>query len=704
MRSEVLSLFPYKMRPIQVEMVDRMDRAMDRKGHIAIEAGTGSGKTVSSLAPALFHAYRDRKRVLYLTRTNSQQRQVVEEYRRIRSCPAGSVPEPPSAPTEDVVEDILKELNGERSVRSPACIAPQSVPMSGPWEGGPGKGLCSAIQGRANMCPLASDDPEFLSGTPDELSRMCGERKRVTLARMSGKPVHGNECRFYSAFLLDDGAEARSWARGCSPTAEEMAQKCLSIGTCPYETTKRMVSDSVLVTAPYIFFLSPFIRRRLLEWMGCGLEDLIVIFDEAHNVAQFARELCSLSISLISLRLASSEASTFGDKNAGAFTVSLLIDALSGALQTVAEEFLIDEDGTVPPTSLMDTLMVQLRSNSSQLERAFSEMLQYGISIQDTRRAQGRLPRSYIHRAAQFFLAWNELDFTSYSPLIVKGQRPGELYLEAFAMDPSQVTGDLVKVHSSVHLSGTLSPLEEYRDTLGLPGDTELLRLPPPFPPENRMITYTQDLCTSYEMLRKDPEMRTKYRERVLGLLDKCRDRNTALFFPSFDLMGEVLGLQELEDGTTLPGSPISGRPVYIERRGSSQSEVMDLVDEFRTSEGAVLCSVMGGRLSEGMDYPGRSLELVLVVGVPYPKPNARQRSLSSFYDIRFGKGWEYTVHAPAARKMLQAVGRMIRSEKERGFSVIMDRRAVHFREELGELSVLDPELNAPVRFFTWKD
>jgi len=476
------------------------------------------------------------------------------------------------------------------------------------------------------------------------------------------------------------------------------------MGTCPYETTKRMVSDSVLVTAPYIFFLSPFIRRRLLEWMGCGLEDLIVIFDEAHNVAQFARELCSLSISLTSLRLAASEAGTFGDKDVGPFTVSLLIDALSGALQTVAEEFLIDEDGTVPPAALMDTLMVQLRSNSSQLERGFSEMLQYGTSIQDTRRAQGRLPRSYIHRAAQFFLAWNELDFTAYSPLIVKGQRPGELYLEAFAMDPSQVTGDLVKVHSSVHLSGTLSPLEEYRDTLGLPGDTELLKLPPPFPPGNRMLTYTQDLCTSYEMLRKDPDMKARYRDRVLRILDGVRGRNTALFFPSFDLMEDILGVQELEDGTTLKEDLLSGRPFFMERRGSSQSDVMELVDDFRASRGGVLCSVMGGRLSEGMDYPGRSLELVLIVGIPYPKPNARQRSLSSFYDIRFGKGWEYTVHAPAARKILQAVGRMIRSEEERGFSVIMDKRAVHFREELGELSVLDPELNAPIRFFTGKD
>ena len=94
---------------------------------------------------------------------------------------------------------------------------------------------------------------------------------------------------------------------------------------------------------------------------------------------------------------------------------------------------------------------------------------------------------------------------------------------------------------------------------------------------------------------------------------------------------------------------------------------------------------------------------MVVIVGIPYPKPNARQRALSAFYDIKFGKGWEYTVHAPAARRLMQAVGRMIRSEEERGFAIILDKRAKHFATELPDMMVATQDLPELSGFFEGK-
>lgn len=68
------SLFPYKYRKYQKEIVELFKRTRIAKGHTAMEAGTGSGKTVCAIAPALEFAIEHKKRVLYLTRTNSQQR------------------------------------------------------------------------------------------------------------------------------------------------------------------------------------------------------------------------------------------------------------------------------------------------------------------------------------------------------------------------------------------------------------------------------------------------------------------------------------------------------------------------------------------------------------------------------------------------------------------------------------------------------
>jgi len=53
---------------------------------------------------------------------------------------------------------------------------------------------------------------------------------------------------------------------------------------------------------------------------------------------------------------------------------------------------------------------------------------------------------------------------------------------------------------------------------------------------------------------------------------------------------------------------------------------------------------------------------------------------------MKFHKGWEYTVQAPTARKLLQAIGRLIRDEKDKGVAIILDRRAPRFKPYLKEL------------------
>ena len=87
------------------------------------------------------------------------------------------------------------------------------------------------------------------------------------------------------------------------------------------------------------------------------------------------------------------------------------------------------------------------------------------------------------------------------------------------------------------------------------------------------------------------------------------------------------------------------------------------------------------------MDFPAEQLEIAVIVGIPYPKPTAKQRGLQQYYDIKFGKGWEYTVEAPTARKLLQSIGRLIRNETDRGVAVILDRRATRFKKYIRDLS-----------------
>jgi DNA excision repair protein ERCC-2 len=247
-------------------------------------------------------------------------------------------------------------------------------------------------------------------------------------------------------------------------------------------------------------------------------------------------------------------------------------------------------------------------------------------------------------------------------------------------------------------MSGTLQPLDEYHDSLGLPENSLRKAFPNIFPAENRLVVF-------------DPGVTMKYEERLMdegllsGILDKasriCRatSRNTAVFFPSYDIM-EAAQAGGFGEST--------GRKMFIEERGLAQSDLMDTIDSFKTEgrrgdDGAVLLSVIGGRVSEGIDFPDKELEVVVIVGIPYPRPTAKQRALQYYYDIKFGKGWDYTVKAPTARKLLQSIGRLIRSENDRGVAVILDRRAVQFKEYLPALRETEDPVKEVVDFWARK-
>ena len=79
--------------------------------------------------------------------------------------------------------------------------------------------------------------------------------------------------------------------------------------------------------------------------------------------------------------------------------------------------------------------------------------------------------------------------------------------------------------------------------------------------------------------------------------------------------------------------------------------------------------TVMGGKVAEGLDFPGQELDIAIVVGLPYPPPSLLLDELKQRYDRKYGpgKGWEYASAVPAVRKVQQAIGRLIRTETDRG-------------------------------------
>lgn len=628
-------LFPYEYRSGQKIITDKVHTVLTQNSHLVMESGTGTGKTISALTPAITSALNSKKRILYLTRTNSQQRQVILELRKLH-------------------EKIPK-----------SCLSNNQL-------------LGIGLQGRSNLCPLFHADPELAKGTPEELSKLCSDKKGIARRIMKGDEVAEVErkraCKYFGNVCYYDQEKIFDWARNNLPTPEELNEFCSEQELCAYEVNKSLIRNSILVTAPYIYIFNKFIRNYLFEWMSCNPDDIILIIDEAHNLPEFARELSSSEISIFSLSKAFDEAMEFGNPAlSNDVLITELCDHLQEILYSFQENYVVDEDGFVPPTELEVELMSRFKCTSKSIELMTNDLIANGTAVQEARRKRGRLPRSYIHSLGAFLLFWHGLDSERYTKLIRSGENPK---LEVYCLDPSVVTEVCSEFSSSVHMSGTLRPLDEYRDSIGLQPDSHCEVFPSPFPAGNLVKYYMVDVTTRYEQLMKNKLLIPKIEDYVVNL-SNATDRNTVIFFPSFALMNRFV-----DDGIL---NRIR-RETYQELQGMRQPELMELVRSFKLAKKGVLLAVVGGRISEGLDFPEEELEVALLVGIPYPRPTAKHRALENYYEAKFGKGWEYTVHAPTTRKLLQSIGRLIRNENDRGFAIILDNRTKRFKDDLDGL------------------
>lgn len=609
-----MDLFPYKPRPFQAEAVAIVTSTARDGGHLAFEAPTGTGKTIVLLAGALEACLASGRKVLYVTRTNSQQEQAIREIQKVQGATGKTI----------------------RAI---------------------------ALQGRHRLCLKLEDedDPDVADSSPEDLSHYCGHAK----TRTELDATDPKACRHYAGLLQMDATQLDAAVGPDARTAESLKALSRQAGFCSYEANKRLLPQAQIVVAPYIFAFDPGLRQRLLQWWNTQIQDVVLLVDEAHNLPGYLRELHSPRLGKETLRKALSESEALNHPLVGRDMSSRqLIETLAENLDALVAEYAKEEDGFIPPFELEAALLSRFRLTTQGLLQAAHHLANLGDIIKDRRRLLGRVPKSHLSTVATFLRRWIESDEESYVKLAVREPRP---YLEAFLVDATQAAGILSEFHATIHTSGTLSPLLEYRDALGLGEGARLERFPSPFPPDRLQIVCASDLTTRYEQIRQDPKLVDRLQEAVRRFVSTAQVSG-AVFFPSHQLLEEFNEVGALH---------APGRRVWTESRALSQEALMGLVAAHRSNPGtSLLAGVIGGRLSEGLDFPGRQLEAMLIVGVPFPKPTVRQRSLFRYFESRYGKGWEYAVRAPAVRRLRQALGRLIRSPEDRGFAAILDERA----------------------------
>jgi DNA excision repair protein ERCC-2 len=445
-------------------------------------------------------------------------------------------------------------------------------------------------------------------------------------------------------------------------TATEIQQICKKKELCPYELVKASLSDTKIIALSYLYAFDPLIRTAFLKHINTDLSKVILVVDEAHNLPETAVDISSSSLSLFVLRQAEMEANHYGNKDIEQF-IHVFREEIEKLMET------IDREEIISSNRIIDIIQ---KCDISKTRSFFEHMHEVGAGIRRNMLAEGKNPRSYVNSMSDFLLHWLETcDDSSYINVASryyteKNQKTAKI--EIVALDPSTITEPVFSAtYANVIMSGTLQPLDAYLKITKLSKNAAQFIAPSPFPKEHIFSAVCHGVTTAME--KRTPIMYKTIIKRIIEVVENT-PKNVGIFVASFDVMNSLLN-----EGLALS----LDRPLYREERGMTSKQNEKLVSDFKAcgnKMGAVFLGVLGGRTSEGVDFPGDQMNAVVIVGVPYAEPTPRVKAQIDYYEKCFSRfGREYGYVLPAMKKASQAAGRPVRTLDDRGAIIFLDSR-----------------------------
>ncbi|WP_271001488.1 ATP-dependent DNA helicase [Listeria seeligeri] len=240
-----------------------------------------------------------------------------------------------------------------------------------------------------------------------------------------------------------------------------------------------------------------------------------------------------------------------------------------------------------------------------------------------------------------------------------------DLEIKQLCLDPAFLLSEKLKLGaSSVLFSATLRPIDYYTNVLGGEEDTSRMVFSSPFEQQNMHLLVADNISTKYQM--RDQSLASVV--EALAALIAGKKGNYLFFFPSFQYLQNVYELF---------------REKYPEIVVRKQEGAMDeeqreaFLEAFKAGnlETLVGFCVLGGVFSEGIDLRGERLIGAAIVGVGLAQLNPESDLIKDYYNETIGQGFDYAYQLPGMNKVLQAVGRVIRGESDRGVVLLIDER-----------------------------
>lgn len=451
-------------------------------------------------------------------------------------------------------------------------------------------------------------------------------------------------------------------------TREAIEETARAHRVCPFEFSLDLTLWADMVICDYNHAFDPrvYLRRFFADETG----HYTFLVDEAHNLVDRSREMFSAEIRkqpFLDLRRNLKDAQpglyrTLGRLNAQFVRIRAACEAAGGDMA----------QPEAPPA-----LCSLLAAFHSQAERwlvrdksaSFREVL---------------LERYFEVGAFLKILEGYDENYVTCMEKIDK-----DLRLKLFCINPSErMRAALARCRSAVFFSATLTPGAYFKKLFGCGDDASGLSLPSPFPKENFCLLLADGISTRY----RNRESSLKALVRIISTLISGTPGNLLIFFPSYRYMTAA--------HTALTAS-CPRMDVILQIPGMSEPERDTFLEKFTSEKGQRLVgfAVMGGVFGEGIDLEGDRLSAAAIVGVGLPGISVENELIRRYFDRIDGSGFEYAYLYPGINRVLQAAGRVIRSETDRGAVMLIDDRyaAARYRALL-------PEHWQPVRVRKEKD
>jgi DNA excision repair protein ERCC-2 len=451
---------------------------------------------------------------------------------------------------------------------------------------------------------------------------------------------------------------------------QELLEIGKSLEVCPFEITYDLLPKADVVACSYQYVFNPNIQTTFFNSLEKELKDIILIVDEAHNLPSTAIDVSSSTLSSYTIDSAEKEAIKY---KMGEIYDTL--EALSHVLNIETKNLRTDEEKRIEATKFLAIVEKRARNKiDEEMIKIFNRM---GELVKKNLIQQNKAPFSYISSVTRSLaLLFNTKTRDDYAHFITKVQSRGGNpipKLIVLSLDARNITKDIFdKVYASVSLSGTLEPINAYSEIIGLEKNKVMsLDLPSPYKKENHLTIVVDKVSSKLE--DRIPANYLKMVDVIATVIENT-PKNVGVFCASYTVMDGLLkhGLENKIE-----------KPVYIAQRGMSSFDTDDLVNNFKTeakNSGGVLISVLGGRSSEGSDYPAEEMQSVIIIGIPYAKPSPSLDATIKYLDGQFPtKGREYGYNIPALTRASQAAGRPIRSLEDFGVIVLLDYRFARF-------------------------